>query len=424
MPSYLTPLDIGNRALQHCGATRIDSFEEESKNAAEISQCYDKLRESELRRNIWKFAIKTCVLRPVDDTFRMLRPPLWSGLTTYRLGALVTDVRGTVWINMVTTNLNRAPGWAPGWEMYFGPLVCPEYDATETYYVNDVVYTTPGDGTYKVYISLANDNTDDPSTLAAWASTTRYRKGDLASVSSTPYLSLIDFNQNQNPATTAQTAWASGTTYSAGQKAMGSDGYTYTSIAGGNLGNDPTLDFTAAYWTKGSLTPWTTATDTRGTGSTKWQVLDVALDDIAIEARMRMGPDFAAKSRYRLPANFLRMAPQNPKAGSISPLGAPAGERFRDWDFQGQWIITCENAPIVFRFVADFSDVASMDALFCEGLAARIGYEVCEPLTQNKQTKGNIAAEYQKFMGEARIVNGIETGPVQPPEDDWVTCRL
>ena len=79
--SFLTPIDIANRALQHVGASRIDptlGFTEISKNAQEISFCYDKLRRAELRRNVWRFAIRSAVLRPIDTTTLMLVPALCS----------------------------------------------------------------------------------------------------------------------------------------------------------------------------------------------------------------------------------------------------------------------------------------------------------------------------------------------------------
>ena len=76
------------------------------------------------------------------------------------------------------------------------------------------------------------------------------------------------------------------------------------------------------------------------------------------------------------------------------------------------------------RFVADTIDVTTFDDMFCEGLAARIAESVCQILTQSDAKLRTIAGEYQKFMGEARTVNAIETGPVEPPIDDFISCRL
>ncbi len=64
-----------------------------------------------------------------------------------------------------------------------------------------------------------------------------------------------------------------------------------------------------------------------------------------------------------------------------------------------------------------------MDPMFCEGLSCRIAIEVCEPLTQSTSKLAGITAEYKQFMGDARQVNGIEVGPVEPTEDEFITCR-
>ena len=73
--------------------------------------------------------------------------------------------------------------------------------------------------------------------------------------------------------------------------------------------------------------------------------------------------------------------------------------------------------------MADVVNVPKFDDLFCEGLAARIGLEICPKVTQSEAKVATIAGKYKVFMGEARIVNAIEIGSEEPPEDDWVTAR-
>jgi len=97
---------------------------------------------------------------------------------------------------------------------------------------------------------------------------------------------------------------------------------------------------------------------------------------------------------------------------------------YTDWNFEGDYITSRSSFPIMLRFVADIIDVRSMDPMFCEGLAARIASEIVERLTQSTSKRGGILATYNKTMGEARVVNGIETGPTESPEDDYVTCRI
>jgi hypothetical protein len=70
------------------------------------------------------------------------------------------------------------------------------------------------------------------------------------------------------------------------------------------------------------------------------------------------------------------------------------------------------------------TNVQAFDDMFCEGLAARMGYEGCEDITQSTEKKQLCAQEYARFMGDARVVNAIETGATEPPEDDYIVCRV
>ena len=62
--------------------------------------------------------------------------------------------------------------------------------------------------------------------------------------------------------------------------------------------------------------------------------------------------------------------------------------------------------------------------MFCEGLAARMAQEMCEALTQAQDKLATAKAAYEIAMGEARTVNGIEVGTVDPVEDEYVMARL
>jgi hypothetical protein len=56
---------IANLALQILGATRVTSIDDsESKSAREIKACYVSLRDSEMQKHPWNFAIKRTTLAP------------------------------------------------------------------------------------------------------------------------------------------------------------------------------------------------------------------------------------------------------------------------------------------------------------------------------------------------------------------------
>src|SRR6185503_8659108 len=391
MTEFRTPDDIGNRALQHVGQELMGTsgFSENSKNARQIRACYGKLRRAELQRNVWSFAIRRAVVRPIATSTRMLAPALWSPVTTYFRGSIVIDAYGTPWISQQDNNLNFDPLTTTSWEQYFGPLSVTLYDSTTSYSAGELVYTTPGDGTSRVYLSLVNGNANNPATATAWSATTTYALAQVVTYSSVAYMSKIDLNLNQTPSASAAD-WASGTTYALDALVNGSDGVTYKSLSGGNLGNDPISS--PAFWqNQGFLTPWTTSF-VGGTGSLKWlQVggaefpMGVGLSPANVLYPIASGPTIGDGNRnvFRKPANFLRMAPRDPKAGSVSPLGAPSGLAYPDWNQEGDFVVSRESQPIFLRFVADVVDVRRMHDMFCEGLGARVGLEICEPLTQS-----------------------------------------
>lgn len=425
--SFRTPLDVANRGLGHLGADRISEtlgFTENSKRAATMAFLFDKLRRAELRTNFWKFSTRRTVLRAVDDATMIIAPALWDSTVSYRPGAIVTDEGNTIWMSNFPDNLNNTPGNSFFWDVYTGPLTCQPWDATTAYFSGELVYTFPGDGTFKVFVSLVNANSDNPATGTAYDATATYMKDQVVTYSATPFISLIDLNKANTPSATPA-AWVSGTTYAATNQVYGSDGLIYTSVGSGNTGHDPTTDG-GVHWTNtGTLKPWT-STFSGGTGSAKWlQIAPVTLTDFWMIYPVGSGPSSQSDTRniFMLPAAFLRDAPQDPKAGATSYLGAPSGLAYSDWTFEGPFIVTRDVGPILLRFIADIQDVTAMDDLFCEGLAARMGLEGCEEITQSTAKRQACASEYEKWMGLAKKTNSIEIGAIEPPEDDFLTCR-
>lgn len=431
MPAFQTSVDIANRALDHCGQGPLDAtlgFAENSIKASLTARVYPKLREAELRRNTWRFAIRHAVLRAIDVNTMLLAPSLWVSTTTYFVGSIVAYA-DRLWISMIPSNLANQPETSAAWQEYFGPMSVMLWVSTTTYAAGELVYTTPGNGTYRVFISLQTGNADNPATATAWSATAVYFKNQVVTSAAIAYMSRIDFNTNQTPASSPAN-WNVATTYGAAATVTGSDGVIYSSIAGGNVGNDPTLS--PALWTNtGVLTPWTTVF-TGGTGSLKWLEIGgasfpfgVGLTTLNIVYPLNAGPSSESTTRnvFRLPSGFLRKAAQDPRAGSVSYLGAAWGPTYDDWNFEGNYIVSAQVSPIVLRFVADTVDVANMDPMFCEGLGACIGMHICEPLTQSAQKIKVIADFYKLQMGEARTVNAVEIGSEEPAVDDYISCR-
>jgi len=430
---FLSNVDIANRALQHCGARRIDpvlGFAEDSTNARAVSDCYGKLRRAELQRNTWVFATKRAIVRPIDTTTMLLQPALWVSTATYFVGSIVADETSTLWISNTPNNTGNQPQNSLYWEPYFGPMSVIPFVA-DSYSSGELVYIAPGDGTYNVYLSLQNANSDNPATTTAWSSTVNYNQNDVVTFSSVAYMSRMDLNLGQTPSASAAD-WVASTTYAITNRVNGSNGFTYQSTINGNIGNDPVFDGGVNWTNTGVITAWTTSF-VGGTGSLKWRQIGgaafpngVGLATINIVYPLTAGPSMQAATRnfYRLPAGFLRLCSQDPKAGSTSYLGAPTGLAYKDWLLENNYFVTRESTPIMLRFVADINDVRHMDDMFCEGLACRIAREISEPITQSTAKHAQIDKDYDRVMGDARTVNAIEVGSEEPPIDDWIAVRV
>jgi hypothetical protein len=377
-PAFNTPEDIANRAMDHMGADhQITSLLTDGTKAQRVIKgMYHKLRQAELRRNDWKFAMRHSVLRPINVGSMLWTPPTWSNVVTYSVGQVVYYDDGygpRLWQNVQPGNLNTTPGSTNGWDNYFGPLVVPLFDSTQSYFPNDPVYITNNTGTFTVYTSLTSGNIENPQTTDAWVSTTTYLLGQVISYSGTNYASLIDGNLNNIPSS-SPTEWA------------------------------------------------TTAT----VGSMNWVLQGGTLVDLNIMYPLECGPlnDSTTANVFPLPYGFLRQAPQDPKAGESSIFGAPAYRMPTDYVLEGNYLLSRDGTPIVYRFVGDLSVVSAFDPMFCEGFAARIGMEACESVIGTADKAKLIAGLYAGAIREARLVNGIENGAVQPDLDDWIATRL
>lgn len=421
---FLDSLDIAKRACQHCGVGEILTVDEDSLANREISNAYDKLRRAELQRNDWRFSIRKAALRALDTTTLELVPAAFDATRTYLPGEIVKDGNGLLWISLAADNLNNTPGSSnDAWDMYFGPLTASLWLDGTSYVAGELVYvitgTTPNG--YQVYLSLISSNTDTPGTATAWDTDTQYKQDQVVSHAGSQWRSLLPANLGNTPADGAN-AWVEGTAYTLGNQVTGSDNYIYTAT-GSTTGNDPTTDG-GVHWTNtGNLNAWS-RTPVLLASSINWRPIRATLQNIMTIYPIGTGPASQVSTRniFRLPAGFLKKAPQSPKI-PVAALGGPRGIVDDDWQLDGNYIVTDQSGVIILRFVADVTKVASMNDMFCEGLAVRVAEEVVTRLTNSDAKLQTLASKYKYFMGEARQANAIEQGPVDPPDDEFLAVR-
>src|SRR5262245_36772835 len=157
MQEFHNPTDIANRALDHCGQDPLSEslgLSDPSPKGRLLNRIYGQLRQAELQRNVWAFSIKNCVLRAIDTNTMILVPALWVQSTTYFVGSIVADPFNNLWISNIPDNLGNHPLESTSWDQYYGPLTVSLYDSTTAYFAGELVYTTTGNGTSRVYLSL------------------------------------------------------------------------------------------------------------------------------------------------------------------------------------------------------------------------------------------------------------------------------
>lgn len=426
--SFLDSLDVANFACHLLGVPKIQSPTEDSKQNTSMSFAFDKVREAELRRNTWRFSIKRAVLRAVDANTRLLDPQPWNVSTLYLPGAIVKDGNGDLWSSDEPENVGEEPGVSSAWDQYFGPVSVSLYDSTVTYYAGELAYVLVGSGGFVVFRSLANGNTDTPTTTTAWDATVTYNLNQVVSYLGSNWRSIIPLNFNVTPAD-APNAFDLAVTYTTAQTVVGSDGYIYSSVGTGNVGHDPVTD-AGVHWTNTAVPAAWDRTPATYSSSELWLPVYAGLKRLVMPYPVGGSPSSIGgsaitvfKNAFRLPANWLREAAQEPKQGSYSVLGAPSGAPYNDWEYEGDFLLSSLAGPILYRFAADVTVVSEMDSMFCIGLAARMAEDTCEDLTQQTDKLSVAVSRYKQVMGEARTVNAIEQGPTEPPEDDYLAAR-
>jgi len=131
-------------------------------------------------------------------------------------------------------------------------------------------------------------------------------------------------------------------------------------------------------------------------------------------AKSTTDPLFTRTNAFPLPADFLRLLPQDPE-DNLNSL---------DWQIENGSIVTFDSDPLEIRYIFIVTDPNAMDVLFREALSAVMAKEMAEQLTQSNSKKQSTDFGYKEAIADAKRVNAIERVALEPPEDEWVTIRL
>jgi len=131
--------------------------------------------------------------------------------------------------------------------------------------------------------------------------------------------------------------------------------------------------------------------------------------------RVTLAPDATAPDhdydyQFTLPTDCLRV--RRPNDAQL------------DWKIEGRKILTNGGNVLYLAYVADIEDVAQWDSAFYEVFATALAIKLVDRLTTSNVKKSTLKDDYKAEVSAARLADAFESGPDEPPEDDWITARL
>lgn len=124
---------------------------------------------------------------------------------------------------------------------------------------------------------------------------------------------------------------------------------------------------------------------------------------------------FGKRQSYTLPGDFLFLAPEETTRRNPRP---------RDWEIEGQAIISDDPSPINVRYVSTNITESMFDALFAEAFSASLAMAVCEELTNSNTKKTDARQYYGELISQARKRGAMENAPQRAPTCSFITVRV
>lgn len=126
-------------------------------------------------------------------------------------------------------------------------------------------------------------------------------------------------------------------------------------------------------------------------------------------------PLFGKSYRYAIPGDFLCMAP--PETNYDEPVK-------RDWELEGNYILSNDPAPLQLRYVAYGIPESNWSALFAEAVSSSLAEATCEEITNSNTKLNDARGRRQEALNIAKKRNAIQGPPIKQPKSSWITARL
>lgn len=133
------------------------------------------------------------------------------------------------------------------------------------------------------------------------------------------------------------------------------------------------------------------------------------------------GPLFGRSYQYTTPSDYLRHAPRDPHERAM----------FAELLTEGNKLLTDSGTTLDLRYVSDLSVLPAgftdkeelFHPLFANAVSMRLAAEIAEELVGSSAKLDRVESAYVKFVSDARRIDAIENGPIEPEVDEFVAVR-
>jgi hypothetical protein len=139
-----------------------------------------------------------------------------------------------------------------------------------------------------------------------------------------------------------------------------------------------------------------------------------------------IAPEFGYKNKYKLPGDFIMLAPEY-QLGSFSVTsGVNVADNFplaNDWIVEGEYILSDDDSPIDVRYVSNSVNESQFPMLFAEAFSAQLAVMTVEELTNSNTKLQNLIAIYDRQISMAKKRNFIMSPKPVAPVSPWISKR-
>jgi hypothetical protein len=124
-------------------------------------------------------------------------------------------------------------------------------------------------------------------------------------------------------------------------------------------------------------------------------------------------PEFGYLRRFRLPSELL----------FLMDVFEDADSKARDWELEGDFILTDAEAPLYIRYIKRSDDPNEWDSLLQSCVAARLHAQLVEAFTQDVGKRQAAWREYEMLMKQGRRASAQEGTPNEVTPGTWSLAR-